>query len=67
MTLQAITWDNGRLEILDQTLLPETTRSVLISGVEDGWRAINNMQVTRSSETSYSVGGTRLLSGSGVS
>ncbi|EFN81802.1 Translation initiation factor eIF-2B subunit alpha/beta/delta-like protein [Harpegnathos saltator] len=45
MTLQAITWDNGRLEILDQTLLPETTRSVLINGVEDGWHAINKMQV----------------------
>lgn len=51
MTLQAIIWDNGRLEILDQTLLPETTRSILISGVEDGWRAINKMQVTPGRET----------------
>lgn len=45
MTLQTITWNNGKLEILDQTLLPHTTRSVLISGVEDGWHAINKMQV----------------------
>lgn len=45
MTLQAIKWENGKLEILDQILLPRITRYVHVKGVEDGWKVINNMQV----------------------
>ncbi|XP_076287497.1 methylthioribose-1-phosphate isomerase isoform X1 [Lasioglossum baleicum] len=45
MTLQAIKWENGKLEILDQILLPAITRYVPVKGVEDGWKVINKMQV----------------------
>ncbi|KYN17519.1 PREDICTED: methylthioribose-1-phosphate isomerase [Trachymyrmex cornetzi] len=47
MTLQAIKWnrEDGKLEILDQTLLPATTSYIQIKGVKDGWNAINKMQV----------------------
>ncbi|XP_034184172.2 methylthioribose-1-phosphate isomerase isoform X2 [Osmia lignaria lignaria] len=45
MTLQAIKWENGRLEILDQILLPAMSRYIPVKGVEDGWKVINNMQV----------------------
>ncbi|KOX70443.1 Methylthioribose-1-phosphate isomerase [Melipona quadrifasciata] len=43
--LQAITWENGKLEILDQILLPAISRYIPVRGVEDGWKVINNMQV----------------------
>lgn len=45
MTLKAINYENGKLEILDQLLLPDQTKFVNIGGVEDGWIAINKMQV----------------------
>lgn len=45
MTLQAIKWDNGKLEVLDQILLPAISRYVVVNGVEDGWKVINKMQV----------------------
>ncbi|XP_015127715.1 methylthioribose-1-phosphate isomerase [Diachasma alloeum] len=45
MTLEAIKWENGKLEILDQILLPAITRYVPVRGVEDGWKVINKMQV----------------------
>ncbi|KZC09440.1 PREDICTED: methylthioribose-1-phosphate isomerase [Dufourea novaeangliae] len=45
MTLQAIKWENSKLEILDQILLPAITRYVPVKGVEDGWKVINKMQV----------------------
>ncbi|KAL6255104.1 hypothetical protein P5V15_013436 [Pogonomyrmex californicus] len=47
MTLQAIKWNivDGKLEVLDQTLLPTTTRYILVEGVNDGWLVINKMQV----------------------
>lgn len=44
-TLQAIRWENGKLEILDQILLPAISRYIPVRGVEDGWKVINNMQV----------------------
>jgi len=49
MTLQAIKWERqeGRLEILDQKLLPDDTRYIAIRGVGDGWKAINGMQVKK--------------------
>ncbi|CAH0395536.1 unnamed protein product [Bemisia tabaci] len=45
MALQAIKYDTGKLEILDQLLLPKESKYISIKGVEDGWRAIHNMQV----------------------
>ncbi|KYM89705.1 Methylthioribose-1-phosphate isomerase [Atta colombica] len=47
MTLQAIKWNkvDGKLEILDQTLLPATTSYIQVKGVKDGWNVINKMQV----------------------
>ncbi|XP_034254945.1 methylthioribose-1-phosphate isomerase [Thrips palmi] len=45
MTLQAIKWAGGRLEILDQLLLPHESKYIPVNGVEDGWKAINAMQV----------------------
>ncbi|XP_026668047.1 methylthioribose-1-phosphate isomerase isoform X2 [Ceratina calcarata] len=43
-TLESIRWENGKLEILDQTLLPRT-KYIPVTGVEDGWHVIRNMQV----------------------
>lgn len=45
MTLRAIKWENGKLEILDQILLPVISKYVTVKGVEDGWKVINKMQV----------------------
>lgn len=45
MTLQAIKWEDGKLEVLDQILLPAISRYVSVKGVEDGWKVINSMQV----------------------
>lgn len=47
MTLQAIKYERGRLDILDQLLLPDTSRYVPIKDTEDGWQAIKKMQVRR--------------------
>ncbi|KAL4123394.1 hypothetical protein QTP88_015588 [Uroleucon formosanum] len=45
MTLQAIKYENGTLEVLDQLLLPKESKYIPILGVEDGWKVINKMQV----------------------
>ncbi|KYN08515.1 PREDICTED: methylthioribose-1-phosphate isomerase [Cyphomyrmex costatus] len=47
MTLETIKWNraDGKLEILDQTLVPTTISYIEIKGVKDGWNAINKMQV----------------------
>lgn len=45
MTLQAIKYERGRLQILDQLLLPDTSRYLPIHGTEDAWQAIKKMQV----------------------
>ncbi|XP_059056744.1 methylthioribose-1-phosphate isomerase [Achroia grisella] len=45
MSLESIRYTRGKLEILDQLLLPLQTRYVKVQGVEDGWRVINKMQV----------------------
>ncbi|XP_066590430.1 methylthioribose-1-phosphate isomerase [Prorops nasuta] len=45
VTLQAIKWENGKLQVLDQILLPAITKYVNVNGVEDGWKVINKMQV----------------------
>ncbi|KAK7101035.1 methylthioribose-1-phosphate isomerase-like [Littorina saxatilis] len=45
MTLQAIRYERGSLEILDQLLLPDTSQYIPIVSTEDGWQAIKKMQV----------------------
>lgn len=46
MSLESIKYERGKLEILDQLLLPLQTRYVKVQGVEDGWKVINKMQVS---------------------
>nr|CAB3263949.1 methylthioribose-1-phosphate isomerase-like [Phallusia mammillata] len=45
MTLEAIKYHAGSLQILDQLLLPHKSHFVDIRCVEDGWKAIKTMQV----------------------
>ncbi|XP_076044312.1 methylthioribose-1-phosphate isomerase [Oratosquilla oratoria] len=45
MGLEAIQWRQRRLDILDQLVLPITTKYITISSVKEGWDAINKMQV----------------------
>lgn len=47
MTLEAIKYHNGKLEILDQLLLPFETKYIPIKDTEDGWKAIHDMQVQK--------------------
>uniref|UniRef100_A0A182SJN6 Methylthioribose-1-phosphate isomerase n=1 Tax=Anopheles maculatus TaxID=74869 RepID=A0A182SJN6_9DIPT len=45
MTLEAIKYKAGQLQILDQLLLPGESKYIPIVGVKDGWSAIHKMQV----------------------
>ncbi|CAD7084730.1 unnamed protein product [Hermetia illucens] len=45
MSLQSIKYELGKLEILDQLLLPVQSKYLPVKGVEDGWKVINKMQV----------------------
>ncbi len=45
MSLEAIKYSKGSLEILDQLLLPVQSKYLAVKGVEDGWKVINKMQV----------------------
>lgn len=45
MSLQSIKYKDGKLEILDQLLLPGQSKYLTVKGVEDGWKVINKMQV----------------------
>jgi len=45
MTLEAIKYRNRKLEVLDQRLLPFTTKYVPVCTVEDAWKIIHSMQV----------------------
>nr|SVE83733.1 EOG090X08IP [Daphnia pulex] len=44
-TLQAIKYNDGSLEILDQLLLPESCTYISINNVQDAWSAIREMKV----------------------
>lgn len=46
MSLEAIKYNNGKLEILDQLLLPVQSKYLSVKNVEDGWKVINKMQVS---------------------
>ena len=45
MTLEAIRYDGGRLEILNQLLLPASSVYEHITSVEEAWEAIKTMKV----------------------
>ncbi|CAH1773999.1 unnamed protein product [Owenia fusiformis] len=45
MSLEAIRYKDGTLDILDQLLLPQKSEYINVSGVEDGWSVIKKMQV----------------------
>ncbi|KAH9491433.1 hypothetical protein Btru_032162 [Bulinus truncatus] len=45
MALQAIRYQRGSLEILDQLLLPEISKYIYITNTDEGWKAIKSMQV----------------------
>lgn len=45
MALESIRYKDGKLDILDQLLLPAQNKYVAVKGVEDGWKVINRMQV----------------------
>ena len=45
MTLEAIRYSDGRLEILNQLLLPSRTEYERVRSVEDAWTAIREMKV----------------------
>uniref|UniRef100_A0A1A9WJ55 S-methyl-5-thioribose-1-phosphate isomerase n=1 Tax=Glossina brevipalpis TaxID=37001 RepID=A0A1A9WJ55_9MUSC len=47
MPLQSVKYTSGKLEILDQLLLPVQSKYLAVKGVEDGWKAINKMQTLR--------------------
>jgi methylthioribose-1-phosphate isomerase len=45
MALEAIKYNEGRLEILNQLLLPAQSVYEHITSVEEGWEAIRSMKV----------------------
>ena len=45
MTLEAIRYSDGKLEILNQLLLPMESVWEKVETVEDGWQAIRTMKV----------------------
>ena len=47
MSLEAIKYTPGCLQILDQLCLPNDSKYVDVKSVEDGWNVINKMQVSR--------------------
>lgn len=51
MTLEAIRYQRGRLDILDQLLLPSQTVFISINDTKDAWSAIKKMQVNIVTET----------------
>ncbi|XP_069157634.1 methylthioribose-1-phosphate isomerase-like [Procambarus clarkii] len=45
MTLQAIKWQDKKLLVLDQLLLPMESKYITVTSVDEGWQVINKMQV----------------------
>ena len=45
MTLEAIRYRDGTLQVLDQLLLPFKTEYIDIKDTNDGWKVIKEMQV----------------------
>lgn len=53
MTLEAIKYSNGKLQLLDQLKLPHETTYLDIESVQDGWNAIHKMNVTHYFKRSF--------------
>jgi methylthioribose-1-phosphate isomerase len=47
MSLKSIRYESGKLEILGQLLLQAQSQYIEVNGVEDGWRAIHKMHVSK--------------------
>ena len=45
MSLEAIKYKNGKLEILDQLKLPFESVYINIGTIQDGWKSIHEMRV----------------------
>ena len=58
MSLLAINYQRGHLEILNQLVLPHKSVYEEIRGVEDGWQAIKTMKVSEA--RSYTTSGVML-------
>ncbi|MFD2613582.1 S-methyl-5-thioribose-1-phosphate isomerase [Paenibacillus gansuensis] len=43
--LQSVKWNNGRLDLLDQRLLPETIEFLPLTTAQDVWEAIRHLKV----------------------
>lgn len=54
MTLEAIKYKRGQLDILDQLLLPDQSKYISINDTEDAWSAIKKMQVNAALFTIFS-------------
>ena len=54
MSLLAIKYKRGHLEILNQLLLPHKSVYEEIRGVEDGWQAIKTMKVRKANKAKVS-------------
>ena len=55
MTLEAIRYTRGHLDILDQLKLPSQTVYFNINDTADAWQAIKKMQVQYVSDLTYFV------------
>lgn len=44
--LQAIKYNEGKLEVLDQLLLPHECKYVTVKDTEAGWEVIKSMKVS---------------------
>ena len=45
MSLEVIRYEAGKLEIIDQLLLPNETKFISVENTDDGWSVIKKMQV----------------------
>ncbi len=55
MSLEAIKYKDGKLELLDQLKLPHETIYLNIETLQDGWKAINEMNVNILKTSSYQI------------
>ena len=58
MTLEAIRYKDGKLEILDQLLLPHETKFIPVKNTQDGWTVIKTMQVKKKMPPKINIGRT---------
>ena len=56
MSLEAIKYQRGKLDILDQLLLPSNSEFINVHDTIDAWNAIKKMQVIIRTSISFSQG-----------